>query len=386
MPNVEPLEMSDPRTFPDAAAAPPHAAQLHSLAAASLAAATGEEASALDARCRVFLRALLTPGDGVRLDQVFVAAPSAAIHRHLWRLLVQCEREGAADGSLAVTVFALPLVIVAGVEGDRSARATLPCVLDDVAALAGILREHGALAGNQNLALGNALVSVNALAPARLPELLAGRALPDAPLRPRTLDAAPIDLAGGQESVHLRFLLGTALAAAGADLLRDATVGTWGMPLAQALGRQMSSPGIAALVLPRAPQPLSAALQQGRAAHREVAAQVFASNAIRKLRAAVGEPTAVVSLHRAADVDGGGEVRLSLSSPFDPREAEGFRCPLHASDAVADVVTMLTDLMRDCRVDDVRVLPGIHADRDAATGLPLLFKGEHLPVPSSARH
>jgi hypothetical protein len=378
--------MSDPRTFPDAAAAPPHAAQLHALAAASLDAATGEDAAALDAKCRAILRTLLIPGNGLRLDQAFVAAPSVEIHRHLWRLLVECEREGDADGSLGLAVFALPLVIVAGFEGDSPARATLSCVLEDAATLAGILREHGALAGNQNFALANALVSANALAIARLPELLAGRSLPDAPLPPRTLDAAPIELAGGHESVHLRFLLGTALAAAGADLLRDGTVRTWGMPLAQALGRQLSSQGIPTLVLPRAPQPLSAALPLGRAAHREVAAQVFASNAIRKLRAAVGEPTAVVSLHRAGDAEGGGEVRLSLSSPFDPREAEGFRCPLHASDTVTDVVTMLTDLMRDCRVGDVRVLPGIHADRDAATGLPLLFKGMHLPAPSPSWH
>jgi hypothetical protein len=37
---------------------------------------------------------------------------------------------------------------------------------------------------------------------------------------------------------------------------------------------------------------------------------------------------------------------------------------------------MLCDLMRDCRVTDVQVLPGVHADRDPATGLTLLFKAD----------
>ena len=37
---------------------------------------------------------------------------------------------------------------------------------------------------------------------------------------------------------------------------------------------------------------------------------------------------------------------------------------------------MLIELLHDCRVSDVRVLDGIHADRDAATGLTLLFKSD----------
>jgi hypothetical protein len=174
----------------------------------------------------------------------------------------------------------------------------------------------------------------------------------------------------------LRLLVGSALAAPGVDLLRDTRVGAWGMPLAHALARQLAIPGVTLLALPRAPQSLVNAVWNGRNVQREVSAQLFASNAIRKLRAAVGEPVAVVSAHRCA---GGGELRLSLSSPFDPREAEGFRCPLYPFDRVGDVAAMLVDLMRDCRVTDIRTLAGVHPDRDAATGLPLLFKPESLP-------
>ena len=79
-----------------------------------------------------------------------------------------------------------------------------------------------------------------------------------------------------------------------------------------------------------------------------------------------------------ATLTGGGELRLSLSSPFDPRQAEGFRCSLFPTERVGDVATMLLDLLRDCRVTDVRVLEGVHADRDQATGLTLLFKPDAM--------
>jgi hypothetical protein len=121
------------------------------------------------------------------------------------------------------------------------------------------------------------------------------------------------------------------------------------------------------------------ALQHGRAAQREVGAQLFASNAIRRFRARVGEPSAVISAHRCASAFGGGELRLSLSSPFDMQQAEGFRCPLFPPDRAADVATMLLELLHDCRVSDVRVIGSAQPDKDAGTGLPLLFRADAVP-------
>jgi hypothetical protein len=40
---------------------------------------------------------------------------------------------------------------------------------------------------------------------------------------------------------------------------------------------------------------------------------------------------------------------------------------------------MLTSLLAECRVADVRIRSDIHADRDPATGLTLLFKAEGAP-------
>jgi hypothetical protein len=374
--------------FPDAGAATPDAARLYALADACLAADTGQRADALDRDIRAALRQRLS-GDGAALAAIFAGAPTVAVTRHLWRQLDAAWREIAVDAEagLAVTVFALPLVVVTGLEG-TSGEGTLPGILNDPGQLAAILREHSALAGNRTFALANALVGADAIDIARLPEILAWERLPDslaphAALPARVLAPAPLIVAAGREGVHLRFLVGSALARPGADLLGDTTVGKWGVPFTQALGRQLGTGQVPVLALPRAPQRLLPAVRHGRAAQREVGAQIFVSNAIRKLRASVGEPTAVISAHRAPDAPGGGELRLSLSSPFEPRDAEGFRCPLYPLDRVGDVVTMLTDLLRDCRVTDVRVIDGVHAERNAATGLPLLFKPDTIPGAAS---
>ena len=47
---------------------------------------------------------------------------------------------------------------------------------------------------------------------------------------------------------------------------------------------------------------------------------------------------------------------------------------------------MLLELLRDCRVVDVRVVPGVHADRDAATGVRLMFKPDTLPPEAQPLH
>jgi hypothetical protein len=385
----------DPRSFPDPAAAGPVAARLYALTDESLAATTGQSATAADAAIAAALGALLAAGDGPGLAATFAGAPSVAVYRHLWRQLARQigPTPVARDGGMAVTVFAIPVIVVAAIDGGgRGATLTLPCVLDEPASLVSILREHRALGGNQNFGFANVLAGADAIDLARLPAVLAWRGVTDiaaagvAPTH-RELAPFPIAVAGGAESVHLRMLVGSAVAAPGVDLLRDATVGAWGTPFAQALARQLAVPGASVLALPRAPQSPLAAVHQGRAAQREVGAQIFASNAIRKIRASVGEPSAVISAHVAPDAPGGGELRLSLSSPFEPRDAEGFRCPLYPPDRVGDVATLLVELLRDCRVADIRVLAGIHADRVAGTGQRLLFKPETIPGGATApRH
>ena len=373
------IDLPDPRTFPDPAAATPAAAQLHALAAESLASQSEGEAQARDRDVVALLSAQVAGGDGDALASALDSAPSVAIHRHLWRALSRALSGPLdADAGLGAVLFAVPLVLVTGRAGEGVAR--LSGVLHDTTTFAALLREHRALGGNESFALANALVAAADIGPRALPALFRASRLAGAegPFVPVELPKASIVVPEG-ETAHLRFVVGSALAAPGFELGREVGSPAWMRPFAQALGRALAVPGISVLALPRPPQPLPAALAAGRGAQRDVSAQLFASNALRRMRGSVGEPTAVLSAHRAAEAPGAGELRLSLSSPFEPRDAQGFRCPLYPWERVADVAAMLVDLLRDCRVADIRAVSGVHADRDPLTGGPLLFKPETLP-------
>ena len=378
------IDIPDPRVFPehvDATQAP-----LLDLAQASLAAPSTLRSDEIDRALVPALVERLRSGHGQQLADLVASAPSVALARHLWRRLIEAWREASlpTDGEgLGGTVFALPLVIVAGCHAGEppvGSEMTIAGVIAEGALLAAILRTHGALAGNQAFALSRALASADALDVARLPDLLAWQRLAAGEaVNGLDLPPTPIAVPSGHEGVHLRFLVGTALAAPGTDLLADTDTSRWALPLASEIAGQLAVPGLSALALPGPPQAPLSALQHGRAAQREVGAQLFASNALRRLRAAVGEPIAIVSAHRCPAAPSGGELRVSLSSTFDARQAEGFRCPLFPTDRASDVAAMLIDLLRDCRVADVRVLTGVHGDRDPATGATLLFKPDAIP-------
>jgi hypothetical protein len=365
-------ELDDPRAWPPAA---PLCAPFDS-AARAIAADTQAQADACDARVRRWLADALSRGDGDRLSRTLACAPSPSLARHVRRLLTDVERDiGSPRDALGAMLFAIPLIVVAAQDAAAPA-VTVDAVLRDVDAIAAILRDARALGGSQAFALADALVAADALELDRLPILLGYAALHEGVLARKALDLppAPMSIDGTQERVHLRFLPGIVLTSPGVDPLGADAIARFGMPLSQALARSLAAPGVTLLALPRPPQRLVAAVQSGRAAQREASAQLFASNAIRRMRASYGEPTAIVSAHRAADAPGGGELRLSLSSPFAPRGAEGFRCPVQTYETVQEVAAMLETLLRDCRVADVRIMPGVHDDIDPVTGGPLFFK------------
>jgi hypothetical protein len=380
------IDIADPRAY--SAPTDPIQESLIRLAQASLAASSASRAEEIDATLVNALAGHLQGEDAWRLADLFSAAPSAAVARHIWRRLIDGWRAAsAAEGDRVVaTLFALPVVIVAGATSNDSSPAAstlggvLAGVLNEPEGVMALLREHHALGGNLTFALAAPMVAADALDIPRLPTLLAWQKLSSSngPVA-RELHPTPMVVHSNQESVYLRFLIGTAIGASAVDVFAGKGGGEWIMPLAQELSRQLATTGLSVLALPRPPQAPLLALQHGRAAQREVGAQLFASNAIRRFRARVGEPSAVISAHRCPAAPGGGELRLSLSSPFDPRQAEGFRCPLFPPDRVVDVATMLVDLLRDCRVTDVRVIAGAQADGDPGTGLPLLFRADAIP-------
>jgi len=376
--------IADPRIFADVALAPADAAALYALAARSTGVAGESEADALRAKLSDALSPRLRH-DGAGLAALLAGAPSVDAARALWRALDVAWREAtAAQHGVAITLFALPVVVVAA--SSAATEGTLPGVLADTGRLDAVLHEHGALRGNTSAAVANALVTPDALDAGRLPQLLTWHRIDERDHAMRSLAAAPMGFVAARESVHARLVVGSAVAAPGVDLLDRQPAPAWAMAFTRELTAQLATPqaSVLALVAPPA-RPLQAA-RQARLSQRDVAAQVFASNALRRFRGRIGEPVAVLSAHRAADAPGGGELRLSLSSPFDEQDAEGFRCELDPLERAADAARMLVSLLRDCRVTDIQVVAGVHADRVEGSSQRLLFKPSTVPAQTPTMH
>jgi hypothetical protein len=194
-----------------------------------------------------------------------------------------------------------------------------------------------------------------------------------APGVPIAVAPSRMNVPGGQETAFLRFMIGSALAGPNVNLLTERDTGKWGMPFTQALSKQLTAPNLTVLAMPRPPMSPLAALLVGQAAQRDVAMQLFLANAIRKFRERVGDPKAVISAHRTGD---GGEVRLSLSNPFDEKGAEGFRATLLPNERAQDVSTAMQALLQECKIEDVTTLSEIFPDQEPATGMTLFFKPE----------
>src|SRR5690606_929613 len=119
------------------------------------------------------------------------------------------------------------------------------------------------------LGLGNALVSIEAL------EALPPSALIEWSRAPGTHDMppAPIALERGAEEVHVRFLLGAAIAPTHLpDIVETgANIGQWGTAALRAMAAQLAMSGVQVLPMPRPPAGLYTAAFSGRRAGIEAA-------------------------------------------------------------------------------------------------------------------
>lgn len=367
---MQQFHLPDPRAFPLYEGTP--ANPLIDLALASLAAEQGVIQEKRDTELREQMAETLISGDIALIADALTRSPSLAVQRHLSRTLASAHvaaGRAQGDAGLPTTVFAIPLVIVAGNPGAVNVPGALPNIEEFIA----LMKGNGAVRGNQTFALSNALAAATAFALPKLAASLAWWKL--SPGSPIAIEKAALPVPANQESVFLRFLVGTALAGPNVDLLADNDTGKWGMPFTQAFAKQLGGGTLSLLAMPRPPRTPLGALFQGRAAQRDVSLQLFATNAIRKFRSGVGEPEAVISAHRTAD---GGEVRLSLSNPFDEKGAEGFRAELHPTDRAQDVAVLMQDLLRECNVESVTVLADVFPDMDVETKLPMLFRADAL--------
>jgi hypothetical protein len=326
------------------------------------------------------LRELAAAGDDAAIAAAFAAAPNQQVRRLLLDAL-----QGAVDGpapedanGLLARVFAIPVVFVSG--GRTGAR--VPGLVPDAAAISTLLRDHGALGQTQNFGLAPALVSaeaLEALPPSVLYRWTRSIGDPDAPAR--TLSGSDIQVDAVEEQAHLRFLVGAGVAPAQSlSVVESASrIGAWGMPVTRALAGQLAQDGLTLLALPRPPKSLVMAAPSGRFALEETRLNLFLSGVLRQLRASVGEPVAVLSVHT------GCEVRVGLSSPLDAHLLHGFRWRLGAFDDLGEVAQSILSLLYDCRIGDVRIVRGLQPDQDAS-GAPRFLSIHDLGPSGEVRH
>ncbi len=364
------FHIPDPRLFADYAGTPSN--PLIDLALAALAAEVAVIAEKRETELRERVAASLVASETSEIADAMQRAPSLAVLRMLARVLAAAHvaaGQSQSASALPTTVFALPIIIV----GANATPVNVPGALPRIEEFVSLMKAGKAIRGNQTFVMSNALASGAAFSLTKLPQTLPWWQIADQSAV--AIEKASMQLPANQESVYLRFLVGTALAGPGVDLLTENDTGKWGMPFTQTFAKQLGGGTLSLLAMPRPPRTPLAALYQGLQAQREVSFQLFATNAIRKFRSSVGEPEAVISAHRTEQ---GGEIRLSLSNAFDEKGAEGFRAELHATDRAQDVAVMMQNLLAECNVESVTTLADVFPDVDAATNLPILFRADAL--------
>lgn len=289
----------------------------------------------------------LVAGDDEAIRRALHEATSASVYAVLQRA-IELALEPPAEASLAVRLFAVPLVIVAGGrEGGK-----IPGVVPDTQELRTLFETHGALGPAKNFGLGNALVTADfvcGVSPSLLYRMSRGGEQPD--FRQLELAPADIELSSAEEQAHLRFLAGAVVTPRHAPGFTETAgnIGAWGMPITRALAEQLGQAGLSLLPIPRPPMSFQRALQAGRFAWREVGFQLFLSSALRKFRSRIGEPD--VSVAAVADAS----VRVRLDSRLDATLEAEFVWPLGPDDDLAAVSESMFGLLAECRLDYVDV-------------------------------
>lgn len=335
------------------------------LARASLA---GDRAAQM--RLLALLHECIGQGRDEEITGALRLATAPAVYRHLWEhACAAVDQPQTGDEPVVARLFAIPLVLIAGAKR----KVIIPGIVPDIDEITALLGMQGAVGAARNFGLSNALSSLSALERVALSRAYAWARDFKASGASRDIGAEAIDVAPGREQVHLRFLVGAGIAAPTAPSFLEtaANIGTWGMPLTRALARQLAQPGLDLLPVPRPPTTILKAAHAGRCVQLELAFNLFVSNTVRQFRSMVGDPTVVLSAHLGEA--GMAEIRISMSTGLDDTLLEGFRWPLHPLDELERVVSTITDLLRECRIGDVRVVESVCFD-DKARDRPLFIR------------
>lgn len=362
--------LPDPRRYSHSATSPLHELAQALLGERNLGRLVAAE-SALDAQLLQYLGA----SDDAVIQAALDSAPSMAVFRLLTERLRHVVEQPVVGTAQHAVLFAIPIVMVAGVRGKHE----IPGKLPDVAAVQTLLTQQGILQAGGDVLLSARLLDREQLLAIQPSQLLRWRDVLQYASGgiPHDFKESPVKVDG--DGVFLRYLVGVAMQPADAApvVQLNAPSGAWAMALAKLLGEQLKHDAMTFFPLPRAPQAWLAALDDGRVAQQEIRFQVYASNTLRKLRETGETPVAVLSSHE------GNELRVTLGSATNGEEWAGFIWPLAGLDRVDAIQHMMVGLLRECHHDAFRVLTEILPS--AKDNLPYFPIPTELPD-SATRH
>jgi hypothetical protein len=295
------------------------------------------------------LRELAAAGRDEEIRNAFASASSQPQYARLVNALAAASEKPAREDAVEPRVFAIPREI------DSRGRAppVLTCLLPAVAALARVLHEHGVFGGSRNVGFSNALCDIGVV------DTLGPSAVMQGFERLRDVAPAPIRVLRGVEQVDVRLLIGAAVSAPHAPDISEtgANIGAWGSAALRAMAAQLATPNVDILPMPRPPRGLYSAAYAGRRAGLESAFNLFVSNAVRRFRLQVGDPSVTLSSHA------NGEIRVTLWTNLDDAMTEGFNWPLHPADDLDEVEHTLAALFAECRLPEPAIHPQVLPDR-----------------------
>jgi hypothetical protein len=306
------------------------------------------------------IAALLENADDPSVREAMLNAPSAQAARALNQALDAALNTASRGDAVSLHMFALPVLLVVGanaaqdVASAQSAQRLLG-VLPEPQAIHALFEEAGVLGHCRNFGISNALTSLEnmqAVALATLYKNLKHQQWNDSGI---DMPPAQIDVAANRETVHLRFIYGAALTPASAPAFVESAgdIGRWGIKLTKELGRQLTTPDVSLLAIPRAPRSLVRAMDEGWFAVRELGFQLFLSNALRQARMRIGEPD--VSISAATDQT----IRIRLTSPFDDLLDQTYGWPLAPEDDFDKILGSIAAMLEEVKIERIRVVPEV---------------------------
>ncbi len=298
------------------------------------------------------IAAMLDGGEEHSLREALRHPSSSRAAQALQRALDVALAPPVAKDGVNLQVFAMPVVIVVGAQTSQRVAG----VLSEPDAIRLLFERSGALGHCRNFGISNALSSmdcIEAIAWTTLRSIAAAQSWDE--FQALDLPPADIEVSAGRESVHLRFTCGAALTPADAPAFVEAAgnVGRWGIELAKELGKQLATPDVQLLAIPRAPRSIIRAVTEGWIAAREVGFQLFLSNAVRQARMRVGEPDVTVSA--ASDQT----IRIQLTSPFDDLFNQTYSWSLTPCDELGQIEQSILQLLDEARLERITMMPTV---------------------------